>query len=158
MHLNKYPSLFFLSDKMTEYDVRSSPMINVVFGSGAIAEGITKLGIGDYEAAYDSFLAAAVSFVSGVVPFVIRGRGTSISSAASNAITGATSYLINKPSRSFTYNSLPTISLMGLGSNVLEDMIFDRSIKKYELEPISLKDTPLKSDLGYDELKTVPID
>jgi hypothetical protein len=103
--------------------MKASPILNILAGTGAIAEALlVHIPQGNSEGVYDCAIAAGTNFVSGVIPYIIGGRGTSIASGAANVIQGITPYLLAKPSRSVSYNLLPRIGLAGLGLNILEDI------------------------------------
>ena len=55
---------------MISEKIRKAPILNVLFGAGAIAEAITRALQGDLEAATHSLYAAGYNFASGLIPYL----------------------------------------------------------------------------------------
>jgi hypothetical protein len=109
---------------------RFAPLINVGTGLLAIGETVGRAMTGDEEGALDSALAAGRHLFSGLVPYVRKDSGINRFSAILNGVNGIWQYadILNKGkvSKSVSYNALPIISFVQMGTNATEYIINDK--------------------------------
>lgn len=119
----------YVSHRINNIDFESKkrymPLINVVAGIGATAEGVAEYVMGDSEAASDSFLTAQRHLFVGIYPYILsKNNAINRSSAALNTIHSVFRSIDNfnpkKPSRSISYKISPIITTMQIAANASE--------------------------------------
>jgi hypothetical protein len=126
--------------------MRKAPILNVLFGAGAVAEALVESFSGDLEASAHSLIAAGYNFLEGLVPYAPTLETTKNASkkyvngigAALNFVGGIADNLskhiqiINdegkvtadpsriRNTRSISYAILPIQNLIALGANAAE--------------------------------------
>jgi hypothetical protein len=98
---------------------RFAPLINLLYATVAIGEGMGRYAIGDLKGSEESSLAAAYNVIVGIFPYMKEDDKINVSSAIFNAVYATLSFS-RYPAGSFTFKFFPLIAVYQGLTNVIE--------------------------------------